>query len=61
MVKLFGAGLLPASFALAKIGYTADDIARIEAEREREAADPITAALMRGLDKPNNTTEVTAP
>lgn len=60
VVKLFGAGLLPASFALARLGYTADDIASIEAEREREQADPITAALLRDLNKPNNPTEVTA-
>jgi len=36
VVKLYGAGLLPASYALARIGYSADDIQRIEAIRARE-------------------------
>lgn len=33
VVKLFGAGLLPASYALKRLGYSDDEIAKIEAAR----------------------------
>ncbi|UXA05711.1 phage portal protein [Mycobacterium sp. SMC-2] len=37
-VKLFQAGLLPASYALQKLGYSADEIAAIRAARTADAA-----------------------
>lgn len=39
-VKLFQAGLLPASYALAKLGYSADEIAAIRAARIADSASP---------------------
>ena len=39
IVKLYGAGLLPASTVLARLGYTADEIAEIRAARRAEALD----------------------
>jgi hypothetical protein len=39
VVKLFQAGLLPASAALAKLGYSADEIAEIRSSRRGEALD----------------------
>ena len=39
IVKLFGAGLLPASVALARLGYDAHDIADIRTARRAEALD----------------------
>ena len=39
VIKLFAAGLLPASFALAKLGYTDDEIVEIRAARRAEALD----------------------
>lgn len=39
VVKLFGAGLLPASVALARLGYTEDQIRDIRAARRAEALD----------------------
>lgn len=46
VVKLHQAGLLPASFALAKLGYTDDEIGQIRAARRTEALD--SAALDLG-------------
>ena len=43
VVKLYQAGLLPASAALAKLGYSGDQIAEIRAARRGEALD--TAGL----------------
>lgn len=37
VVKLYQAGLLPASYALSKLGYTADEITEIHAARSRDA------------------------
>lgn len=37
VVKLFAAGLLPASYALRRLGYTADEIDAIRADRSRDA------------------------
>lgn len=37
VVKLYSAGLLPASYALAKLGYTDDEITQIHAARSRDA------------------------
>ena len=39
VVKLYGAGLLPAGYALAKLGYSADEIAEIRAARRIDALD----------------------
>ena len=39
VVKLFSAGLLPASTALAKLGYSDDEIASIRSARRAEALD----------------------
>ncbi|MDC8982549.1 phage portal protein [Mycobacterium marinum] len=39
VVKLYQAGLLPASYALAKLGYSDDDIAAIRVARRTEALD----------------------
>ena len=37
VVKLFAAGLLPASYALRRLGYTADEVDAIRADRSRDA------------------------
>ncbi len=58
--KLAGIGVPLATLLADQLGYTPAQIERIGAIREREAADPITAQLLRSLDKPNPTTEVTA-
>lgn len=39
-VKLYQAGLLPAAYALAKLGYSADEIAAIETARASELSTP---------------------
>ncbi|WP_422749769.1 phage portal protein [Mycobacterium sp. WMMD1722] len=39
VTKLFAAGLLPASFALAKLGYSDDEITQIRTARRQEALD----------------------
>jgi hypothetical protein len=39
VVKLFSAGLLPASFALRKLGYSDDEVGQIRAARRAEALD----------------------
>lgn len=39
VVKLYAAGLLPATYALARLGYTADEIAEIRTARRAEALD----------------------
>lgn len=39
VVKLYGAGLLPASYALARLGYSEDQIAAIRTARRAEALD----------------------
>lgn len=46
-VKLYGSGLLPASYALKRLGYSEDDIAEIRAARRAEALD--TAGLDLGV------------
>lgn len=38
VAKLVQSGILPASFALERLGYDSDEIARIEAAKDREAA-----------------------
>ena len=43
VVKLFQSGLLPASYALAKLGYSDDEVAAIRVARRAEALD--TAAV----------------
>src|SRR5699024_9147067 len=45
VTKLFTAGLLPASFALAKLGYTDDEITAIRAARRAEALDSVGTDL----------------
>ncbi|MEJ7690808.1 MAG: phage portal protein [Nocardioidaceae bacterium] len=39
VVKLYGAGLLPASYALQRLGYTADEVTEIRTARRTEALD----------------------
>lgn len=41
VVKLHAAGILPTTFALAKLGYTDDEIAAIRAARRAEALDTV--------------------
>lgn len=48
VVKLHAAGILPTTFALAKLGYTDDEIAAIRAARRAEAID--TAGLQLGVE-----------
>ena len=48
VVKLHQAGLLPASYALAKLGYSDDEIAEIRTARRAEALDGAGLALVRG-------------
>ncbi len=47
-VKLYQAGLLPASYALGKLGYSDDEIAKINAARP-----PVTGVPPAGLGDPN--------
>jgi hypothetical protein len=50
IVKLYGAGLLPASVALARLGYSSDEIADIRTARRTEALDafPLDRMVSRG-------------
>lgn len=48
VVKLHQAGLLPASYALAKLGYSDDEIAEIRVARRAEALDGAGLSLVRG-------------
>jgi hypothetical protein len=50
IVKLHGAGLLPASVALARLGYSSDEIAEIRTARRTEALDafPLDRMVNRG-------------
>jgi hypothetical protein len=50
IVKLHGAGLLPASVALARLGYSSDEIAEIRTARRTEALDafPLDRMVGRG-------------
>lgn len=48
MVKLFQSGLLPASVALARLGYSDDEIAAIRTARRAEALDGAGLTLLRG-------------
>lgn len=45
VVKLHAEGLLPAEYALARLGYTEDQIVEIRAAREREAIDRAVEGL----------------
>lgn len=47
VTKLFAAGLLPASYALAKLGYSADEVAEIRIARRAEALDSAGISLVR--------------
>ena len=49
VTKLYAAGLLPASTALARLGYTADEIEEIRAARRSEALDTAGVDVLRGL------------
>ena len=49
VTKLYAAGLLPASTALARLGYTADEIEEIRAARRAEALDTAGVDMLRGL------------
>ncbi len=44
VVKLYSAGLLPASYALGKLGYSADEVAEIRAARALDSTAPATGA-----------------
>lgn len=48
VVKLFQSGLLPASVALARLGYSDDEIAAIRTARRAEALDGAGVTLLRG-------------
>ncbi|MGP4054411.1 phage portal protein [Mycobacterium sp. 4D054] len=48
VVKLHQAGLLPASYALAKLGYSDDEIAAIRVARRAEALDGAGLSLLQG-------------
>ncbi|PND58134.1 hypothetical protein CRM90_09105 [Mycobacterium sp. ENV421] len=48
VVKLYQAGLLPISAALAKLGYSDDEIAEIRVARRGEALDGAGVTLLRG-------------
>lgn len=48
VVKLHQAGLLPVSYALAKLGYSDDDIAAIRVARRAEALDGAGVTLLQG-------------
>lgn len=48
VVKLHQAGLLPASYALAKLGYSDDEIGKIRTARRAEALDGAGLDLVRG-------------
>lgn len=49
VVKLFSAGLLPASEALARLGYSDDEISSIRSSRRAEALDAAGTNLMEAL------------
>ena len=51
VVKLYQAGLLPASYALAKLGYTDDQIAQIRAAKRAETLDAQGIGLTVGNDE----------
>jgi len=44
VVKLYAAGLLPASYALGKLGYSDDEVAEIRAARALDTTAPATGA-----------------
>ena len=49
VVKLYPAGLLPASFALGKLGYSDDEIEKINAARRTESAVPPPITTQGGI------------
>lgn len=49
VVKLFQSGLLPASYALAKLGYSDDDITAIRVARRAEALDSAGVNLVKAV------------
>ena len=49
VTKLYTAGLLPASTALARLGYTADEVEEIRAVRRAESLDSAGVDVLRGL------------
>jgi len=53
VVKLYQANLLPASYALAKLGYSDDDIAQIRVARRAEALDTAGISLLSGGRTPD--------
>lgn len=53
IVKLYGAGLLPASTALARLGYDADQISEIRSARRAEALDGAGVNLSSLLPRPD--------
>lgn len=49
MVKLYQAGLLPAPYALAKLGYPDDEIAAIRTARRADALDTAGVNLTKAI------------
>lgn len=48
VVKLYGSGLLPATYALKRLGYTPDEIDAIREDRQLEAIDRAAADVLTG-------------
>lgn len=48
VTKLFGAGLLPASYALKRLGYSDDEVAEIRMARRAESLDTAGIDLLKG-------------
>lgn len=54
VVKLVQAGVLPSSYALERLGYTADEVRAIEAAKDREAARAATAEVTARVSLAND-------
>lgn len=61
VVKLYGAGLLPVSIALAKLGYTATEIKAIREARRAEALDAAGTDLGALLTGPAQPAQISPP
>ena len=48
VVKLYAAGLLPATYALKRLGYGDDDVTAIREDRQLEALDRAAAEVLTG-------------
>lgn len=54
VVKLVQSGVLPSSYALERLGYTADEVRAIEAAKDREAARAATAEVAARVSLAND-------